>query len=401
MKKALVLALTAFMVLSLATAAFAVEVSYEGKVAVKWSNEGVDLDPDPESEKLSDGFAKDALEAKVTIDFTKDYGDGVTAGVVTIVEAHADDDNGLVFDGAGWIQLERDLFTLKASTEIDDGVGRDLGQFNIAGAPGLGLTLNLIDGLTINSVLNGGSDYNYLVKGEFAQDLFTLGGGYQNSYNTDDTATQSAIGVYGTLNLIDGLAINAEYGKRDKDVDNENDDPISAILATATYDWNALSAKAGFLKQAATFESVDADDVDDEDWRINEQARVTGKIQDKPYNVTVLFADASYALTDALTVKGYFDYLLGVTDGPDEDELAEEDEEALEKLSYRVGAAYTLGDWTFDGWYRAYTISEIGGKATYALADGVDTSFEVGYKMYDDDNTDDKVVYTAKIEAAF
>ena len=399
MKKALVLALTAFMVLSLATAAFAVEVSYEGKVAVKWSNEGVDLDP--ESEKLSDGFAKDALEAKVTIDFTKDYGDGVTAGVVTIVEAHADDDNGLVFDGAGWIQLERDLFTLKASTEIDDGVGRDLGQFNIAGAPGLGLTLNLIDGLTINSVLNGGSDYNYLVKGEFAQDLFTLGGGYQNSYNTDDTATQSAIGVYGTLNLIDGLAINAEYGKRDKDVDNENDDPISAILATATYDWNALSAKAGFLKQAATFESVDADDVDDEDWRINEQARVTGKIQDKPYNVTVLFADASYALTDALTVKGYFDYLLGVTDGPDEDELAEEDEEALEKLSYRVGAAYTLGDWTFDGWYRAYTISEIGGKATYALADGVDTSFEVGYKMYDDDNTDDKVVYTAKIEAAF
>jgi len=401
LKKALVLALTAFMVLSLATAAFAVEVSYEGKVAVKWSNEGVDLDPDPESEKLSDGFAKDALEAKVTIDFTKDYGDGVTAGVVTIVEAHADDDNGLVFDGAGWIQLERDLFTLKASTEIDDGVGRDLGQFNIAGAPGLGLTLNLIDGLTINSVLNGGSDYNYLVKGEFAQDLFTLGGGYQNSYNTDDTATQSAIGVYGTLNLIDGLAINAEYGKRDKDVDNENDDPISAILATATYDWNALSAKAGFLKQAATFESVDADDVDDEDWRINEQARVTGKIQDKPYNVTVLFADASYALTDALTVKGYFDYLLGVTDGPDEDELAEEDEEALEKLSYRVGAAYTLGDWTFDGWYRAYTISEIGGKATYALADGVDTSFEVGYKMYDDDNTDDKVVYTAKIEAAF
>ncbi|HHT06715.1 MAG TPA: hypothetical protein GXZ97_10675, partial [Hydrogenispora sp.] len=39
MKKALVLALTAFMVLSLATAAFAVEVTYEGEVAVTWGGE--------------------------------------------------------------------------------------------------------------------------------------------------------------------------------------------------------------------------------------------------------------------------------------------------------------------------------------------------------------------------
>lgn len=214
MKKALVLALTAFMVLSLATAAFAVEVSYEGKVAVKWGNEAVDLDPDPKSEKLSDGFAKGALEAKVTIDFTKDYGDGVTAGVTTKVEAHADifedgqeeGENGhgvvdpdelkkeFVFDSSGWIKVERDLFTVEASTGIEEQVGRDLKEFNITKAPGVGLDLNLIDGLTLKTVLNGGSEYNYLVKGEFAQDLFTLGGGYQNF--VDDEGTKNLLLVF-------------------------------------------------------------------------------------------------------------------------------------------------------------------------------------------------------------
>lgn len=414
MKKALVLALTAFMVLAMATAAFAVEVSYEGKVAVKWSS-----DAKEGAEGKVDGFAEDALEAKVIIDFTKDYGNGVTAGVTTKVEAHADifedgqeegeEGHGVVdpdelkkefvFDSSGWIKVERDLFTVEASTGIEEQVGRDLKEFNITKAPGVGLDLNLIDGLTLKTVLNGGSEYNYLVKGEFAQDLFTLGGGYQN-FVDDEGTKKSAIGVYGTLNLIDNLVINAEYGSRNFDLDAEGDDEDkgTAILLGAAYDWNALSAKAGFFMNDKFGPTVSKDDLDDEDWRINEAFKSTESALHEYFDglakASVIYADASYQVTDALSVNAYFDYLLSAKDEDDKDI-----KDDFEAVSYKVGASYSLGDLTLDGWYKAYVDSQVGAKASYTLAEGVTTSFEIDYNMFDDE--DDTVVYTAKIEASF
>ncbi len=401
MKKALVLALTVLMVLSLATAAFAVEVEYSGKVGVKWSNEAVDG-----AEGKVDGFAKDSLEAKVVLDFTEDYGDGVTAGVKTKVEAH--EDQTFVFDGGGWVQLERDLFTAKASTDIDGGVGKDLGEFGIAGAPGLGLDLNLIDGLTVNTIINAGSDYNYLVKGEYADDLFSIGGGYQVSIkefvDEDDVVlgnfNTSAIGVYGSVNPIEGLAINAEFGSRNLNTDDDDTDAATAILASAAYDLDALSAKAGLFIKSARFGAVtDADDLDEEEWRINEALRVLPAfLLAEKASDTVVFADASYQISDDFAVNGWFDYLVGSKDTAGE---AVEFDDDVDRVSYKVGAAYTLGDLTLDAYYKAWVDSKVGGKATYALADGVKASFEAGYLMPKDEDLDANLVYTAKVVAEF
>ena len=129
----------------MATAALAVEVSYEGEVEVTWGGE-TDVDP---------SFGGDK-EAKVGIDFEKDFGDGVTAGVETKLEAHAD--RTFEFDSDGWIQLERDLFTAKASTGINGQAARDLNEYKISEAAGLGVDLNLVEGLTINTILNAGPD---------------------------------------------------------------------------------------------------------------------------------------------------------------------------------------------------------------------------------------------------
>jgi hypothetical protein len=368
------------MVLSLATAAFAVEVSYEGKAAVEWSGESQGDD------KVKPGFAEAAKEAKVTVDFTKDYGDGVSAGVTTIVEAHADGD--LDFDSDGWIQLERDLFTAKASTEIDGGVGRDFGEFNIPGAAGVGLDLNLIEGLTINTIVNAGPDYNFLLKGEYADDLFTVGGGFQN--DTDNK--KSAIGIYGTANLIDGLTLAGEFGSRNLDTEDKDLDAITSILVTAAYELDALNAKAGLLMNDIGFASLNDDDADQE-WRLNENIRFSGG-----GDVMVIFAEASYDLTDDLYVDGNFDMLLSCKDADGNDVLKDMDKEY--KFSYKIGAGYTLDALTLEGWYKVYADKQVGGKANYNLADGVDASFEVTSTKYLDVDAS-LLAYTAKIEAAF
>jgi hypothetical protein len=398
LKKALVLALTAFMVLSLATAAFAVEVTYEGEVAVTWGGE-----KEGEAD-ASHGFNDDTLTAYVTVDFLEDYGDGLTAGVTTKVGigdgTDGDFDGTLNTDSSGWIKLERDLFTVQASTGIDGGIGRDFGEFGITKKAGLGLDLNVIDGLTVNTIFNGEKDaYNFLVKGEFAQDLFTLGGGFESFY-TDTAVKRSALGAYGTLNLIDGLEINGEFGSRNYDTEDDDTEAATAILASAAYDLDALSAKASFLLMSQRFGAIiSADDVDEEEWRINEFYRTADAVADAgKASVTVVYADASYQITDDFEVNGWFDYLLGAKDVDGEAIEFEDDDN---RLSYKVGAAYTLGDLTLSAYYKAWKDSKVGGKAAYALAEGVDASFEVGYEMPEDKEADSKMSYTAKIVAAF
>ncbi|HHT47891.1 MAG TPA: porin [Firmicutes bacterium] len=385
MKKALVLALTVLMVLSLATAAFAAEVTYEGKVEVTFGGS-------------SEGEAKEAgefggnKEAKVIIDFAKDFGDGVTAGVKTVTEAHGDEKK-FEFDGEGYVKVEKDLFTAEASTGIDGGVGKDFGEFNIANNPGLGLELKLIDGLTINTIVNNKrqadpekSDFNFVLKGEFAQDIFTVGGGFQS----DGENKTSAFGVYGSANPIDDLTVNAEFGSRNLDTEDNEADAITSLLASAEYKLDALTAKAGFLMNDIGFKSLNDDDAD-QDYRINEAFRFV-----PVYKVNVLFVDASYQIMDNFEVNGNFDYLLGAKDDDDEDLP----DDAIEKLSFKVGAKYTYDALTFEGWYKAWDASQFGGKASYNLADGVDTSFEVTMTKDDKDDEDAKLAYTAKVEAS-
>ena len=363
MKKALVLALSVFMVLALATAAFAAEVTYEGKVEVKW---GGRTDDDP-------SFRDEKKEAKVFLDFTKDYGDGVTAGVKTKIENDADQ---VEWDGSGWVKLERDLFTVQASTGINGGVGKDFGKFDITEAAGLGLDLNLVDGLTINTIVNAGPKYKFLVKGEFAQDLFTIGGGYQN----DAVKEKTAFGAYATLNVIDGLTIKGEFGNRKAG----DADGATAILASVGYE-GLLNATASFYTVKKAFDSI----IDKADGFL-----ARDKARFKPaYDFSVIFVDAAYNVTDALAIDGSFDYILSVKEGDDDVEDFED------KLSYKLGATYTFDAFKLEGWYKAYVGSEIGGKATYTLADGVETSFEVKTSKANKD-ADNVLAYTLLISAA-
>ena len=74
MKKALILALSVLMVLSLATAAFAVEATYEGKVKVKWAN-------NPKVDEDNTGFAADTLEFTLKFGVVKEFSDQISAGL--------------------------------------------------------------------------------------------------------------------------------------------------------------------------------------------------------------------------------------------------------------------------------------------------------------------------------
>ncbi len=378
MKKALVLALTVLMVLSLATAAFAAEVKYEGKVEVKFEGSS-------EGDKKEAGQFAGGKEAKVFLDFAKDFGDGVTAGVKTKSIAHEADKFNI--DGEGYIKVEKDLFTAQASTRIDGGVGKDLKEFPIAKNPGLGVDLKLIDGLTINTIINNKrqadskkSDFNFLIKGEFKQDLFTIGGGYQSS----PEKKESGIGVYGSANLIDGLTVNAEYGNRDYDT-KDNKKPVSSILASAEYKLDALTAKASFLMNDTGFQSLNDGDADQE-YRINEAFRFKADAK-----VNVLFVDASYQIMDNFEVNGNFDYLLSIKD---------KDGKELPKVSFKVGAKYTYDALTLEGWYKAWDASQVGGKASYKLVEGVGTSFEVTMSKDSKEDKDAKLAYTAMISAS-
>lgn len=377
LKKALIMMLSILTVVFMATSAFALDVTYEGEVAVKW---GGDTDTDP-------GFGTDELDLSLTLDFTKDYGNGVSAGVETLVEFDNDEvfdpstTRELDFDGGAWIQLERDLFTAKASTEIDGNAAKDLGgEYDITGAPGLGLDLRVFDGLTINTVVNAGPEYGYVAKGEYASDLFTVGGGYQN----EAALSKSAYAVYGTANVLEPLTVSAEYASR---TTAKDEDAINAILAQGAYKQGALDASAAFLMQDIGFISLTIDDDDFDDYRAHHQVRL-GQLE-----YMIVYTDLAYQVTDAFALNGNFDAFLSAKD------INGDDFESDDKVSYKAGAAYTYDALKFEAWYKAFQKSEVAGKVTYTLADGVDASLKVGFGKANKD-ADGKVSYSALVKAA-
>ena len=407
MKKALVLALTAFMVLALATAAFAVEVDYEGKVAVKWAGE-TDVEP---------GFAEDALEATIKLDFTKDYGNGVTAGLNTKVEVHGDvhdghlyddadgneeytpgdpadpDDEGeelyrdIRFDGAGWIKLDYDILAVTAKTEIDGNAANDLAaEWGLAGAPGVQVDVTAIDGLTITGLINAGPTYNFLTKAEYSADALALGAGFQkHGKDKDETydVLKDAFAIWGSYEVIDGLTIGGEFASR-TDNSEEKPEAMNAILAKASYEGNGLTVDAAFLNQKEGFVTQNEDDADDF------LARDFVKLGGPEGNL--IYVDASYTLTDELTVNGSFDYILSAKSG--DQDLIKAAKDGLDEniaLSYKVGADYDLTEkLALGAWFKGYGYAtEFGGKGVYTFAEGVTGTLEVtngrGHKEFDED----------------
>ncbi len=387
MKKALVLALTAFMVLALATAAFAVEVSYEGKVEVKWEGSS-EKDGDP-------GFAAGDYEASVNIDLTKDFGDGVSAGANIKIDPTAkskvehkwnDDDedyeegevasaDAVKLDGAGWIKIEKDLFAVTAKTEIDGNAAKDLGaEWGLAGAAGVQVDVTAIDGLTLTGLINAGPQYNFLAKAEYSADALALGAGFQkHGKDKDETydVLKDAFAVWASYEVIDGLTLAGEFASR---TDNSQDkaEAMTAILGKASYANGVLTVDAAFLNQKEGFVTQNEDDADD--FLARDFMKLYG------FEGNVLYIDASYAITDALKVSGAFDYVLSAKVG--EADVLKNFKDLFDEdfaLSYKVAADYDLTEKiAFGVWYKGYgNANELGGKAVYTFAEGVTGTFEL------------------------
>lgn len=423
MKKALVLALTAFMVLSLATAAFAVEVSYEGKVQVKWAN-----DPAKAVEDYSTSFNKGDLEAKLFWDFTEEFNDNISAGLKVKTELTDPYEKGLTLeDTKGWIKFDYDVLAATASTHIGGEAGKDFGQCGIGDAAGVEVVAKLVDGFTATGIVNkgGAEGYGLVLKGAYEADLFTLGGGFQlwdGQPAIKDAKADNAFGVYGTFNIIDNLTAKAEFGSRTlNDAANGWDaDAITGILAGAKYDDSVLMIDANFLKLDQGFDIINfADDADkwllrdyvkNQNLEKNDDEEVTGV----PFGATasVIYVDASYAITDSIKVLGSFDYLLSAEeDGKD---VMKDFEDLKMNLSYKVGLESQLTDkLKAEGWYKAFgktvdqnddfkevDATQFGAKATYTFVENVEGSFEVTYGT----SIEDALVglrYTAMVSASF
>lgn len=365
MKKLLILALSIFTVIFMATAVMAAETSYEGKVEVTWAN-------DPAAEEDATGFGG-SREAKVFFDYTKDYGDGVTAGLKTMMEA---DEGTFNFDSEGWIKLDYDLFSVKASTEIGGGAGKDFGEFGLKGAPGVEVVAVPADGFTLTGVVNGGraDGYRLLAKGEYATDLFSVGGGYQTERGAkigDDQLAKTALGVYGSFNVMENLTVKGEYGSRNFG-ETKDEKAITAILVNANYDDGVIMADATYLMVDKDFKIID----DDDEWLARDV------IKKGTYKGSVVFVDASYAVSDMLKVLGSLDYILAAEDENGNDVTEGDD---WNGMSYKLGAEAQLTDQLkAEGWYKAYgkfadddAHAQLGAKATYTFADGVEGSFEL------------------------
>lgn len=426
MKKALVLALTAFMVLSLATAAFAVEVSYEGKVQVKWAN-----NPDKAVEDYSTSFDKGDLEAKIFLDFTEEYDDNISAGLKVKAElTDPYDDVGFTLeDTKGWIKFDYDVLAATASTHIGGEAGKDFGQCGIGDAAGVEVVAKLVDGFTATGIVNkGGADgYGLVLKGAYEADLFTLGGGFQlwdGRPDIKDAKADNAFGVYGTFNIIDNLTAKAEFGSRtlNDEANGWDADAITGILAGAKYDDSVLMIDANFLKLDRGFDIINfADDADK--WLLRDYVKNQNTEEaDDPFEpalaepfgeASVIYVDASYAITDSLKVLGSFDYLLSVKDEDGKDAM-DDIKDIKMNLSYKVGLESQLTEkLKAEGWYRAFgkttdknddnkevDATQFGAKATYTFVENVEGSFEVTYGT----SMEDALVglrYTAMVSASF
>src|SRR5690554_1867180 len=237
------------------TAVMAAELSYEGEVAVKWNN-------DPALDDDNTGFAEDSLEAKVVFDYEKDFGDGVTAGVKTKMEAHEDEK--FEFDGGGWIKVDYDLFAVKAATKIKDEVGKDFVEFEIGEAAGVEVVVVPVEDFTLTAIVNDGmaNGYRLLAKGEYAADIFSVGGGYQTersgAMDGDDHLAKTALGVYGSFDAMENLTIKGEFGSRNFGL-VADEDAITAILANVKYDDGVIMADASYLMVDEGFDILDYD----------------------------------------------------------------------------------------------------------------------------------------------
>ena len=355
MKKTLIILLSVLTLVFMASSVLAADLNASGKVEVKWAGSSADGDEAK--------FQGEKQEATLEMDVTKEYDDVASAGLKIKAKLHEDEI--LKIDGDGWIKLDYDLYVVTAKTGIDGSASKDLGEYELTKAAGVQVDVNAIEGLTLTGLINGGSKYNFLAKAEYSADALTIGGGIQK--NGEDGGND-AMGVWGSYEIMEGLTASAEYASRT--VSGSDAEAKTAILVKGAYAADALTVDAAFMTQDESVVTTDNDDKwkardyfqSKEDWAFNPEG-------------SIVYVDASYALTDDLKVNGSLDYILSAeTDGVDYF-IANEDAQ----MSYKVGANYTLTEKIgLEGWFKGYNKgTQFGGKGVYTFADGLTGTLEV------------------------
>lgn len=348
MKKVLVLVLSLVFVVAMASVTFAVATtSVDGEVYVEWTNTA----------------AFDGYEAGyINFDLTKDFGEGFKAGVGIDADPSVvfNAGNEVYFDCAGWIEWTQEMFVATASTSIDGNASKyDLGGgWDLTAAPGVKVVSTaLMEGLTGTFIVNDGSvDYNFLLKADYVGEALGAGFGYQ--------AGPDAMYVWGSYKVMDSLTVNGEYGMRTD---------LSAMEVAVAYSADPLTANAKFIMTTADG-YVFVDEAYENVYNAFGEDGVQGSI---------VVADATYKLSDAISVNGAFGYAM--VDTWADNQL----------MSFEVGATDKLSDkLTVEGSLTSYAdVMIIDVCATYTFVEGLVGTLEV----VNETNAD--TTFTASIDA--
>jgi hypothetical protein len=412
-KKLLVVLLALTFVVAISAVTFAVTTSsFDGKV--EWT-----LTSGDQFGGSDDG--------KISFDLGKDFGEGYSAGLkVKLLPASGDNADEVQYDGNGWIQMVKDMYTVKFQTGgLGGNAANELGVgYDMNGNPGMQIDSSaLMEGLALTLVLNdqdrtpgpGESKnfYNYLMKAVYSADPLTLGFGYQaHTLPAADVATSTEndmMALWAGYKLSDALSFGFEYASRPNldgvDVDGNVVEGSTGIRLKADYTADALTVNGKVQIQTGAFFNMDPDDIGSTSaWNYFQFGQKVGAGSDPKdgsgVSGTAIKVDASYKLTDALTAGATVEMIMaGAVIGTTGVELADD-----QLMSYKLSVTDQMSEQLkLEGWYAGYGDNgEIGGKASYTFVAGLEGSLElksVTDGVEDADGNDAANSYTVTIKA--
>ncbi|HEX3043556.1 MAG TPA: hypothetical protein VHY08_02280 [Bacillota bacterium] len=354
-------------------------------------------------------------DGKVILDLGKDFGEGYSAGLkiklspnenvdvldTTPATVSVDKADSVKFDGNGWIQMVKDLYTIKFQTGgLGGNSANELGVgYDMDGQAGLQVTSDkLMEGLALTLVLNDkrydnpgpevdNDFYQYLMKAVYTADPLTVGFGYQaHSVPTEtvpDSKMNDMMALWAGYKLSDALSFGFEYASRPNldglDTDGNVVEGSTGIRVKADYTAGALTVNGKVQIQTGAFFNMDPDDIGTTSaWNYFQFGQKIGTGSDPKdgsgVSGTAIKVDGSYKLTDALTAGATVEMIM---DGAFTGTGVELTDKQL--MSYKLSVTDQMSEQLkLEGWYAGYgDISEIGGKASYNFVAGLEGSLEV------------------------
>lgn len=350
MKKLSVIVLALVLVVSLASVSFAATTTYGGEVAVQ----------------LSNGVTSTAVQtANFVIDYTKTYNDQLSAGLTL---KHLRDsvtpgnDVLLAIDTTGWIKFNYSPMVITVKTSAGGNAADALGVlYDMGSGAGAQIDYTVMEGATVTVVGNAPAvgTMNYMAKAVYNANGLKVGAGYQDGAN-------QGFAAFGSLAL-GPVTVGGEYaGRLAADT--------TGIRGTVAATFGPITVNGKFQNQSAGFTNFDGDP---------DAYTAFDIFQDNGTEGNAIATDATFKATDALSVYGNFQMVLG-TDGD---------------MSYKGGATYALSEsLKADASYKAINSATDKSAVNVTITDTL-TAGLVATLSLDYDIAGKASSYTAKIDA--